>query len=121
MRVNEDYSSWNAAQQVTDGNSVYSYWKSLLRLRKDYRDIFVYGDFKMLALEHESVFAYQRTFKQSRAVIVLNFSEQEVSWVVGDEATGLKNAQVLIGNYNDPKIDNGVLSLRAFECAVFLV
>lgn len=121
MRVNDDYTSWNAAQQVTDSNSVYNYWSSLLKLRKEFKDIFIYGNFKMLASTHESVFAYQRSLGGSGAVIILNFSEQEVSWQVGDEGVGLKNAEMVIGNYGTPKIKEGAISLRAFECAVFLV
>lgn len=121
MRVNDDYASWNAAQQVPDGNSVYNYWASLLQLRRDCKDLFVYGAFEMLACEDENVLAYQRSLKGAKAVIILSFSEEMADWVPGDEGVSLKNAELLICNYGAPKIENGVLSLRAFECAVFIV
>jgi oligo-1,6-glucosidase len=34
MRVNEDYERWNAHNQTGDDNSVLSFWKRLLALRK---------------------------------------------------------------------------------------
>lgn len=34
MRVNDDYAEWNAASQVDDGASVWSFWKKALAMRK---------------------------------------------------------------------------------------
>ena len=35
MRVNDDYPSWNAEKQILDPDSVRSFWKKLLVLRKE--------------------------------------------------------------------------------------
>ena len=34
MRVNEDYETWNVAAQLKDNNSIHSFWKHALKLRK---------------------------------------------------------------------------------------
>ena len=34
MRVNDDYQTWNVAAQLKDNNSVLSFWKHALKLRK---------------------------------------------------------------------------------------
>ena len=36
MRVNEDYTIWNAAAQILDDKSVHSFWKKALAIRKQY-------------------------------------------------------------------------------------
>ena len=80
MRVNDDYTEWNAEQQIPDPNSVFVYWQNVLRLRKLQKNIFVYGSFEMIDNEHESVFAYRRSYDSSSATIVLNFSKTETRW-----------------------------------------
>ena len=34
MRVNDDYQTWNVAAQLKDSNSIHSFWKHALKLRK---------------------------------------------------------------------------------------
>jgi len=36
MRVNMDYEAWNAKAQTGDPDSVLSFWKKALRVRKDH-------------------------------------------------------------------------------------
>jgi alpha-glucosidase len=36
MRVNVDYETWNAKAQIDDPDSVYSFWKKALSVRKDH-------------------------------------------------------------------------------------
>ncbi|KFA73263.1 hypothetical protein S40288_08612 [Stachybotrys chartarum IBT 40288] len=82
MRVHDDYKIINAAQQRNDPSSVLSFYKSALRLRKRYRDVFVHGNFTLLDPKDEHVFAYVKTSaarseKPSRnAVVVLNMSRE---------------------------------------------
>ena len=40
MRVNDDYDTWNVAAQAEDPDSVLSFWKKALALRKQF-DVFV--------------------------------------------------------------------------------
>ncbi|RYP51066.1 hypothetical protein DL768_003510 [Monosporascus sp. mg162] len=58
MRVHDDYREINAEKQKGDPNSVLSFYKRVLRLRKEYQDMFVFGSFKLLAAEDEALFTY---------------------------------------------------------------
>jgi len=40
MRVNDDYQSWNAASELEDKDSVFSFWKRALEMRMK-SDVFV--------------------------------------------------------------------------------
>lgn len=48
MRVNDNYKQINAASQAGDPASVYSAYREVLRQRKAFKDIFVYGDFAIV-------------------------------------------------------------------------
>ncbi|KAF5565578.1 alpha-glucosidase [Fusarium napiforme] len=86
MRVHDDYRDINVAKQVKDPNSILSFYKAMLRLRKEYQDIFVFGSFKLLDPEDESLFCYVkesvvpvkgRRGEKRKAVVVLNMSRED--------------------------------------------
>lgn len=80
MRVNDDYPSVNAKQQIYDESadefSVWQFWQDALKTRKEHADVFIYGDFEPVQTESERVFAYLRTSKTSgeKWLVALNFS-----------------------------------------------
>ena len=43
MRVHDDYKEWNIESQMKDPNSVWSFWQTMLALRKKYESL-VYGE-----------------------------------------------------------------------------
>jgi glycosidase len=122
--VHGDYETWNAEAQVNQPDSVYNYWASLLGLRRELKDIFVYGDFELVSPEHEDVFAYTRTFGGSETVLVVtNFRAKTVSWSLPAEV-GLfvEDGEKIIGNYeNWPTLsgDAKTMELRPFEAIVY--
>ncbi|KFY47889.1 hypothetical protein V495_01760 [Pseudogymnoascus sp. VKM F-4514 (FW-929)] len=123
MRVNPDYAQWNAADQVHKAGSVYTYWQALLRTRKLYKNIFVYGSFEIVDRTHQSVFCYRRTQGHGAcSTVVLNFSKHVVDWTVPSlvSSASLKSAP-LIHNYDDGvhNID-GMLRLRPYEALVWV-
>lgn len=88
MRVNDDYKDINAEKQVSnqDGLSVYQFWKRGLENRKRHAEVFVYGDFKIVDPDHESLFIYLRTSKNDGDwLVVLNFTGKEVEWTTPSE------------------------------------
>ncbi|KAH7338540.1 alpha-glucosidase-like protein maltase [Pyrenochaeta sp. MPI-SDFR-AT-0127] len=74
MRVHDDYREINAAEQEKDANSVLSFYKRVLRLRKEHKDVFVYGTFEILDAESLSTFVYRKRYQEKTALIVLNFT-----------------------------------------------
>lgn len=39
MRVNVDYKTWNVKAQIDDPDSVYSFWKKALNVRKNHEPL----------------------------------------------------------------------------------
>ncbi|KAJ9610706.1 hypothetical protein H2200_005483 [Cladophialophora chaetospira] len=99
MSIHPDFGKWNAEAQVADKDSPFHYWQRILGLRKQYKDIFVYGDFEMLDVENEfpNVVAYLRTDmsiqgsqtesdKVRTCLVIANFSAKRVWWRVPAKA-----------------------------------
>src|SRR5699024_5776769 len=60
LKVNPNYREINAASQVNDPDSVFSFYRRLIALRKEYA-AFVDGEFELLYAEDPDIFAYTRT------------------------------------------------------------
>nr|GAT60433.1 glycoside hydrolase family 13 protein [Mycena chlorophos] len=120
MRVNDDFPTWNAEAQIADPDSVLSFWKSALRLRKDNK-VLIYGDFTLLDPTNKQVFAYRRVYGEKRAVILLNFTSETVKFTVASVAAEASTRGHVFGNY--PLVDGVVgaeIELRAYEGRVYL-
>ncbi|KAL2786765.1 glycoside hydrolase superfamily [Aspergillus keveii] len=122
--VNDDYEKWNASSQMSDPGSVFSYWASILKLRKELVDVFVYGSFTLIDKDHEELFVYTRGFGDATALVVTNFSEKEVEWTVpADVSSVLSEGKYLVGNYPEKKaagVGKEAMSVKPFEAFVVL-
>jgi glycosidase len=127
MDVHEDFREWNAAKQKGDEDSPYAYWGKVLGLRKGKKDVFVYGDFKMVDMEHPHVFAYTRTDVEGegKALVVTSFANEHMEWAVPEAEKELfSKASVALKNYADGPnggIEQGAFLLRPFEAFVLMV
>ncbi|KAH8077732.1 alpha amylase [Cristinia sonorae] len=120
MRVNDD--DWNVASQIGDPDSVFSFWKRALEVRKN-NECLVYGDFKLLFPTHPTIFAYTRTLEGgSSALVVMNFSSAPVA--VTEEVKRMKGARLLLSNYPVKEAGDQAWAvptvLRGYEGRVYL-
>lgn len=82
LKVNPNYTSINAAAQIGDEDSVYTFYKKLIALRKNpvYRETVVYGTLEPVWRERHNLMAYYR--KGERTLLVVgNFQKdtQEIT------------------------------------------
>lgn len=119
MRVNDDYSNWNAAAQLRDPDSVYMFWKHAIKVRKQH-DVLIYGSFELKLPDHQQVFAYTRTLGDSEAIVLMNFGVNETQI----DPTGLgdlEGSRLILGNYKASRVDGGgSLTLRGYEGRVYM-
>lgn len=113
IRVNGNYKEINAVKELKEGDSVFSYYKKLIQLRKDY-EVFAEGDFELFLEEDKDIFAYTRALGEEEILVVCNFHEGEVPFVMPDGWTG--EEEILIANYG-----KGVESkeLRPYEARIY--
>lgn len=120
IRVNDDYQTWNAAAQVDTPDSVFEYWRSALSLRKELKDVVVYGDFEMLDLENDDIFAYARANGKQKVVVVCSFRDRDISWKV-PASIDMQSGKILLSNYLKVDLSQKTIVIRPFEAFVCLV
>ena len=115
ISVNPNTSRINAASQVEDPDSIFAYYKALIRLRKEY-DVFAYGDFAPVDQKHPSVLAYRREYKGQSLLCVNNFYRVGCRWHC---PMSLEGYRVLLSNYGDsaPSAD---WTLRPYESVLLI-
>ena len=113
ISMNPNHKTINAASQVDDPDSVFSHYRRLIALRKQY-DVIANGDFAPLDMEHPSVLAYTRRTEREELVVVNNFYRREVDWTCPVYLTGFT---CLLSNYADSKVETK-LHLRPYESLV---
>ena len=113
IKVNDNYDKINAKSQVDDPDSIFSCYKKLVQLRKDY-PVFVDGKFTLLLEDDENIFAYSRKNEEKTMLVVCNFFDKEIPMPLAKECEGM---QVLISNYKDTS-DMSVL--RPYEARMYI-
>ncbi|KAJ8097648.1 glycoside hydrolase superfamily [Lipomyces tetrasporus] len=113
MRVHDNYGVVNATQQSEDPSSVLSFWKSMIRLRKQYSELFVHGSFTICDFENEAVLSYVKEETNKRALVVLNFTDkpQELNLKL------VKDMTVLVSNYSGKSMEP---VLKPFEGRIYI-
>ena len=113
LDVNPNYKEINAKSQMEEPNSIFSYYKNLIALRKEY-PVFVEGDFELVFPENNQLFSYTRTFEGKTLWVLCNFYGDEVSIEIPKELKGEK--KLLISNYQDVNSEN---VLRPYEARMY--
>jgi oligo-1,6-glucosidase len=82
MRVHDNYPEINVKSQAGDKESVLNFWTRMISLRKEYRDVFVHGTFKVFDFENDETFVYTKEAQNGgkRALVALNFTNQIQKW-----------------------------------------
>lgn len=112
MAVNPNYTEINAAAQVGDPDSVFAFYRELIRLRKE-MDVIVYGSYQLLCPDDPDLYVYTRTLGQDKLLVVCNFSENERSFALPEAFAGGK---ILISNYRKER--EAGAAVRPYEAFV---
>lgn len=103
IKVNKNYMEINAEAEMAEEDSVYHYYKKLIRLRKE-NEIMVQGRFVPLLEEDDNIYAYERLWEGEKIVVACNFTKEVQAC---DLFRGLEDGRELISNYKEHK--SGVL------------
>ncbi len=114
IAINPNYKKINVADQLKREDSVFHYYKKLIRLRKE-NEIIVYGKYELLIPEDDNIFAYTRSLDGKKLLTVCNFSKTEQKF----DFSGYEKAKVLISNYERDIRENSIL--KPYEAVVLLL
>lgn len=117
IRVNPNHIKINVEQVLHDQNSVFWYYRDLIQLRREH-EVIVHGTFELLLNDHSSIFAFQRTWKTQRLIVLLNFAA-EISSFQESDVYLLDKMRLLLGNYPVVTPSTDQIKLQAFEARVY--
>lgn len=114
LMVNPNYTSINAAAQTDDPDSVYSFYKKLIALRKDpvYQETIVYGALKPAWEDRHNLMAYYREGDQTLLVIG-NYQREEQEITLPSPYK-----KVLLNNYKDMAEDGSRIRLHGYQVVI---
>ncbi|WP_416840234.1 glycoside hydrolase family 13 protein [Haloferax sp. DFSO52] len=114
--LNENYTEINVESSLEEEGSVWDHYQRLIDLRND-EDVLVYGEYDCLLPDDEQLYAYTRTLGDETVLVVLNWSDDTVTF---DSSTvGTTDAEVMISNYTDSTDDPSTESLKPYEATVY--
>ncbi|ALM09042.1 oligo-1,6-glucosidase [Sediminicola sp. YIK13] len=117
LPVNENYKTINVESEKKDPNSVLNHFRRMVELRKN-NPVLVYGAYTLLQPEHQEIYAYTRSWKGEKMLVVLNFSEKNSS-ITLKEAKSIK--EEVINNLQSPDIKNGTIHLLPYQAVIFSI
>lgn len=114
LDLNPNYRYLNVKNDQQDEESIFNYYKKVIRLRKEH-ELIVWGEYKELLPNDPQLFVYERSYKGETWLIIINFYKNTTFYKDKER----KVDTIIISNYKDSskKIDD--LTLRPFESVVF--
>ncbi len=114
LKVNPNYTSINAKAQQHDPDSVRSFYKELIALRKapEYKETVVYGTLEPYLEEQHNLMAYYR--KGDKTLLVIgNYQKEEQEVILPG---GYK--KILLNNYHDLAQEGNTLKLLGYQAVI---
>jgi len=120
ISISNNYKRINSENALKDENSIFYHYKRLIELRKEY-DVIAYGDFNIILEENPQIFAYIRTWKAERLLVINNFYGRKTNFILPKELLLKGTSTILISNYSDTINNIEKLTLRPYEAIVFYI
>lgn len=113
LPINDNYTTVNTAAQDTSANSILNFVRQMIKLRKERKDILVYGKYNLVDKDNPDVFAYVREANGKKILVLLNFTSKAVKANTG---LPLTNAKLLLCNYPNRQSNE---QLQPYEAAIY--
>ncbi|MFP3126072.1 alpha-glucosidase [Ectobacillus funiculus] len=121
LKVNPNYKKINAKESLEDSNSIFHYYRNLIKLRKEH-EVIVYGDYNLILEDHDQVYAYTRALENETLLVITNFSSETPEFQLPNHIQ-YNSKHLLISNYEvDENKDNiSSILLKPYEARVYLL
>ncbi|WP_286230950.1 glycoside hydrolase family 13 protein [Neobacillus mesonae] len=117
LKVNPNYKEINVERQQKDADSILNFYKKMIRLKKA-NEVFNYGTYDLLLKDDPQIFAYTRTLKDEKVMVIANLSLSDA--VI--EGYTFNYNQLLLNNYevkeHEPVQE---LRLQPYETRVYRI
>jgi alpha-glucosidase len=117
MKVNSNYTNINVEKQEKDGESILSFYKKMISLKKA-NEVFTYGQYDLLLEGDKQIYAYTRTSEEDQVIIITNLSAKEAAFT--SDFT-LKPENLLLNNYPAAEAQGESITLKPYEARVYRI
>ncbi len=118
FHINPNYTEINVEAAEADPDSLLNYYRKLIKFRKDH-DVAKYGQFVEHYHDSKDLFVYSKHHGDQRLLVILSFSENEISFKA-PEGFDLEKGELVLGNYDGGRIYGNGCYLKPYECRVYL-
>jgi len=116
IKVNPNYTVINAENQMSDADSVFSFYKKLIALRKT-EPVLTEGKYVPLFEDDANVFAYTREWDGEKLLVLANFTKNHIE-IPERLIESFLTGECLIANYNSPMTAD---KLRPYEAVMIIL
>ncbi len=122
IKLNPNYKEINVERALADPQSIYYYYRDLIRLRKAH-PVIVQGRYDLILPDHKQIYAFTRTLGEDRIeaqlLVILNFSADTPVFSLPDRLPE-GHPELLIANYavdEDESLQQ--VTLKPYEARVY--
>ena len=118
LKVNPNYTEINAAEQQTREDSVLSFYKELIDLRKhsEYKETIVYGKQVPAFEDVENLIAFYREGEEKKLLVLANWENTEKEVALQEEVK-----HVVVNNTVELKMSGNMVTMNPYQFLVFEV
>ena len=115
LALNPNYTKINLSAEENDPDSVLSFYKKLIKLRKnpEYSGIFVYGDFSPYLPDEHNLFAYTRSIGGRTILVIANYQNEKKTYTLPAPVK-----KVLLTNTEAVNYDSNSIALDGYQVVV---
>ncbi|MGD6856070.1 glycoside hydrolase family 13 protein [Bacillus infantis] len=117
MKVNSNYTDINVEKQEKDEESILSFYKKMISLKKS-NEVFTYGQYDLLLEDDKQIYAYTRTSEDDQVIVITNLSAKEA---VFTSDVILKPESLLLHNYPAAEAEGKSVTLKPYEARVYRI
>lgn len=117
MLVNPNFRTINCYAESSDPRSVLSFYKTMIRTRKQF-PVLIHGTYKDVSPDDPQIYAYIREDCTTRALIVLNFSDDEKTFPLPNGKTAKR---IIASNMDRKQIQGSAMHMQPWESVVVIL
>ena len=114
LNVNSNKAEINVEAAEKNTSSTLNYFRKMAKLRKDNKDVLVYGKYTLLDRENPDVYAYTREVDGEKVLVLLSFRKNGGKFNLGKMQLG----DEWINNMQPLKVNGTVVELQPYQACI---
>ena len=120
LKVNPNFKEINVEQSLEDSQSIYHFYKELIKLRKE-NEALIYGTYELILEDHNQIYAYTRTLGNEKFIILSNLFAKSTDCELPLKFNNC-SVELLLSNMNEPLNDSETkFELKPYEARVYRI